>query len=233
VSLSVTMMATVPSWPANTRPYPERVDIPVDARAAAADLRPDPYPIGFPVVAIIASAGGIEALPRVLNPLPEDLPAAVLVALHQEPYRVSELTRILDRRTRLPVQLAEQDMALRPGEVLVVPPGRHLLVTPLARVALIETGALPPPRPSGDLLLATLAVTCGPRAVAVVLTGLGHDAQAGVRAVVHCGGTVLAQDEASSMFFAMPAAAIATDMVSQVLAVDDIAAAIVAHTTAG
>jgi two-component system chemotaxis response regulator CheB len=198
--------------------------------ARAADLHPDPFPIGFPVVAIIASAGGMDALPQVLEPLPEDLPAAVLVALHQEPERVSELARILDRRTRLTVELAQTDMAMRPGVVLVVPPGRHLLVTSQARIGLIETGALPPARPSGDLLLATLAVTCGPRALAVILTGSGHDAQAGVRAVVHCGGTALAQDEGSSKVFSMPAAAIATDKVSQILAVGDIAAAIVTHT---
>ena len=55
--------------------------------ADAADLHPDPLPIGFPVVAIIASAGGVDALLRVLEPLPENLPAAVLVALHQNPYR--------------------------------------------------------------------------------------------------------------------------------------------------
>ncbi|WP_433200513.1 chemotaxis protein CheB [Dactylosporangium sp. CS-047395] len=199
--------------------------------AQPVDLRPDPFPVGFPVVAIIASAGGVEALLRVLEPLPEDLPAAVLVALHQFPHRVNELARVLGRRTRLPLTLAEPDALMRPGTVLVVPPGRHLIVTSRARIGLIETGALPPPRPSGDLLLATLAVTCGPRALAVVLTGGGHDAQAGVRAVVHCGGTVLAQDEDTSKVFAMPAAAISTGKVSQILAVDDIAAAIVAHTT--
>ncbi|WP_433046102.1 chemotaxis protein CheB [Dactylosporangium sp. CS-033363] len=191
----------------------------------------DPFPVGFPVVAIIASAGGVEALLRVLEPLPADLPAAVLVALHQEPHRVSELAQVLGRQTRLPLSLAEPDEEMRPGAVLVAPPGWHLIVTSHARIGLIETGALPPSRPSGDLLLATLAVTCGPRALAVILTGGGHDAQAGVRAVVHCGGTVLAQDEDTSKIFAMPAAAIATGKVSQVLAVDDIAAAIVAHTT--
>jgi hypothetical protein len=91
------------------------------------------------------------------EPLPDNLPAAVLVALHQEPERVSELARILGRRTRLTVEVAQTDMEMRPGVVLVVPPGRHLLVTSQARIGLIETGALPPARPSGDLLLATLA----------------------------------------------------------------------------
>jgi two-component system chemotaxis response regulator CheB len=191
------------------------------------------FPVRFPVVAMIASAGGLEALARVLAPLPVDLPAAVLVALHQEPRQLNALADVLGRRTRLPVEIAESGAAMRPGVVLVVPPGRHLLVTSEARIGLIDSGELPPARPSGDLLLATLAVTCGPRALAVVLTGRGHDAQAGARAVVHCGGTVFAQDEQSATCFAMPGAAIATNQVSRILAVDDIAAAIVAHTALG
>ena len=190
------------------------------------------FPVGFPVVAIIASAGGVEALLRVLTRLPADLPACVLVALHQEPARLSHLPAILATDAKLPVQFAVDGAPLQPGVVLVVPPARHLLVTSRGRVGLIDTGALPPPRPSGDLLLATLAVTCGPRALAVVLTGNGHDGQAGVRAIVRCGGTAVAQDEHSSAFFAMPAAAIATHQVSEVLDIDDIAGAIVAHTTA-
>jgi two-component system chemotaxis response regulator CheB len=67
----------------------------------------------------------------------------------------------------------------------------------------------------------------------VVLTGLGHDGQAGVRAIVHCGGTALAQDEATAAFAAMPAAAFATGVVRDVLPLDGLAAAIVAHATSG
>ncbi|WP_329081330.1 chemotaxis protein CheB [Streptosporangium sp. NBC_01469] len=183
------------------------------------------------MVALIASAGGLEALSRVLAPLPADLPAALLVALHQDPAHNSMLAAILARRTALEVRVAVDGAALQAGLVLVVPPGHHLLVASPERVAFIATGGLPPPRPSADLLLATLAVTCGPRALAVILTGTGHDGQAGVRAVVHRGGAVFAQDESSSAFFAMPAAAIATGQVSRVLALDDIAAAITTHIT--
>jgi two-component system chemotaxis response regulator CheB len=192
--------------------------------------RAEGFPVLFPVVALIASAGGLDALTRVLAPLPADLPAAILVALHQEPDRISMLADILQRSTSLTVTMAQEDTAMRPGVALVVPPGRHLLVTSQGWIGLIDAGEVPPARPSGDLLLATLAVTCGPRALAIVLTGNGRDAQAGARAIVHCGGTVLAQDEASSRFFAMPAATIATDTVSQVLGVDDIAEAIISHT---
>jgi two-component system chemotaxis response regulator CheB len=206
----------------------------VPAAASDGHAATDPAvatPGRFPVVALIASAGGIDALSRVLASLPADLPAAVLVALHQSPTQPSRLAAILGERTRLPIATACDGTGMRPGHVVVVPPARHLLVTSGDRIGLIDTGSVPPARPSADLLLATLAVTCGSRALAVILTGMGHDAQAGVRAVALCGGTILAQDEATSTFHAMPAAAIATKQVQQVLAVDDIAAAIVRHVT--
>ncbi|MEW9552232.1 chemotaxis protein CheB [Nonomuraea sp. NPDC050783] len=190
------------------------------------------FAVPFPVVALIASAGGINALARVLAPLPAELPAAVLVSLHQSPGSPGRLAEILARRTRMAVRIAANGDGLRPGQVLVTAPGWHLLVTSQSRIGLIKADDLPPSRPSADLLLATLAVTCGPRALAVVLTGMGHDGQAGVRAVAHCGGTVIAQDQATSQFFSMPSAAIDTEQVSQVLALDDIATAIIAHTMA-
>jgi two-component system chemotaxis response regulator CheB len=182
------------------------------------------------VVALIASAGGLDALFRVLGSLPAGLPAAILVALHQDPLQPGRLTALLARHTELPVRAAVNNATMRPGQVLVVPPARHLLVTSAAQVGLIEVGELPPSRPSADLLLATLAVTCGPRALAVILTGMGHDGQAGVRAIAHCGGTAIAQDQATSKFFAMPAAAIDTRQIDQILPLDDIAAAIITHT---
>jgi two-component system chemotaxis response regulator CheB len=98
---------------------------------------------------------------------------------------------------------------LTAGNVLVAPPAHHMLVTSEARVGLIDSGAnVPPARPSADHFLAILAVTCGPRALAVVLTGKGTDVQAGARAIRHCGGTVLAQSDATAEHFGMPGAAI-------------------------
>jgi two-component system chemotaxis response regulator CheB len=185
------------------------------------------FPVRFPVVALVASAGGLDALSRVLGPLPADFPAAVLVALHLNPDRASHLTAILAARTALRVEEASDGATLVPGTALVVPAARHLLVTSAARIGLLDTGA--PPRPSADLLLATLAVTCGPRALAVVLTGKGTDAQAGIRAVAHCGGTVFAQDEPTSAHYGMPGAAIGTGLVDAVLPLPEIAGAIRDH----
>ncbi len=185
----------------------------------------------FPVVALVTSAGGLDALSQVLAPLPADLPAAFLVVQHLQPDRPSELAAVLEQRTALTVRPAQNNDELTMGTVLVAPPARHLLVTSEAQIGLIDSGALPPARPSADLLLTTLAVTCGPRALAVVLTGKGTDAQAGIRAIVHCGGTVFAQDQASSASFGMPGAAIDTTLVTKVLALRDVAEAIVSHVT--
>ncbi|MFL6124799.1 chemotaxis protein CheB [Actinophytocola sp.] len=184
---------------------------------------------GFPVVALVTSAGGLNALCQVLSPLPADLPAAVVVVQHQQPDHTNHLTALLDRSTALTVTLARENDTLTPGHVLVAPPGRHVLISAPARIGLIDSGAIPPARPSADLLLATLAVTCGPRALAVVLTGRGTDAQAGIRAVAHYGGTVFAQDQASSAYGGMPAAAADTGLVQAVLPLPDLAAAILAH----
>lgn len=160
----------------------------------------------FPVVALVCSAGGLDALTRVLEPLPADLPAAVLVLQHVSPQHHSELAAILDRRTALAVSPAVDGAPLVPGGVLVCPAGQHTLITSDEAIALIPSGALPPYRPSADLLLTTLAVAVGPRAVAVVLTGGGNDAATGATAVHHFGGTVLACSVQSSLYPAMPQA---------------------------
>lgn len=186
----------------------------------------DPYALKFPVIALVTSAGGLDALTQVLAPLPPDLPAAILVVQHLQPDHPSELAHILDQHTDLTVRTARNNDELTRATVLVAPAARHLLVTSEARIGLIDSGALPPARPSADLLLATLAVTCGPRALAVVLTGKGTDAQAGIRAIAHCGGTVLAQSEASSAHFGMPGAAIDTTLVHAVFPLPDLAGAI-------
>jgi two-component system chemotaxis response regulator CheB len=189
----------------------------------------DPFALRFPVIALVTSAGGLEALSQVLAPLPADLPAALIVAQHQAPDRTSHLTEILRERTALHVREAGNNDELIPGTVLITPAAQHLLVTSEARIGLLDVGSVPPARPSADLLLATLAVICGPRALAIVLTGKGTDAQAGIRAIKHCGGTVFAQDQATSAHFGMPGAAIDTGLVNDILPLPDIPAAIRTH----
>lgn len=181
------------------------------------------------IVVLACSAGGLEALVRILTPLPADLPAVFVVVQHQRPGQGGLLAPILAKRCRMPVHEVRHGELLREGHVYVVPSGRHALATTAGTLALISTDGPPPYRPSADLLLTSLAVTAGPRTTAVILSGGGTDGATGAVAVHDFGGTVLAADEASSAHFAMPAAAIARDdAVDRVLPVDDIAAALVA-----
>jgi two-component system chemotaxis response regulator CheB len=163
------------------------------------------------IVALAASAGGVDALARVIGHLPADFPAHVLALLHQAPDRSSQLVEILARVATLPVAIAADHSPLPGGRISVVPPGQHALIVPGPRMRLIASGPSPPNRPSADLLFATLATAVGPRAIGVVLTGGGHDGATGATAIHACGGTVVATDQASSLNYAMPSATIARD----------------------
>lgn len=182
---------------------------------------------GFPVLALVSSTGGLDALARVLSPLSADFPAAVIAMQHTDPGHPSDLAKILDARTALAVRPATSGATLVPGEVLVPPAGSHLLVGPDDRVHLIPTGTIPPARPSADLLLSTLAVALGNRAIAVVLTGSGHDASLGVQAITLFGGACFMQDEASSVQYGMPSSATASGNYGPPLPLDEIAAVLV------
>jgi two-component system chemotaxis response regulator CheB len=189
-----------------------------------------------PVIALVASAGGLQAVSEILGALPDDLAATVLVLIHQAPDLPSALTAILARHTRLAVLIAESGMTLKLGEVYVAPPGKHLLVTKEQTLALIASGPRPPHRPSADLLLTSMALCLGERAIAVVLSGGGNDGATGATAIHAFGGTVIATDEASSEFFSMPSATIEREhVIDHVVALDEIASrlgALAAQTSA-
>jgi two-component system, chemotaxis family, protein-glutamate methylesterase/glutaminase len=162
----------------------------------------------------------------VLRILPALLPASVIALQHADPVRASELARLLDRPGPLPVAVARDGDALSPGSVIVAPSGFHTLIARDRTVVLVRSGEHPPSRPSADLLLTSLAVAVGPDAIAVVLTGLGHDGAAGATAIKRLGGTLIASSIATSQEPAMPEVAIDTGQVDHVLALDDIGAAL-------
>jgi two-component system, chemotaxis family, protein-glutamate methylesterase/glutaminase len=181
-----------------------------------------------PAVALVASAGGLQAVASVLTSLPPGFPAPVIVLIHQQPDRVSELPHILSGRCALPVVHAEHGMSLEPGHVVVAPPGSHLLVTAERTLALVRSGAAPPSRPSADLLLTSLALAVRQDAIAVVLSGGGHDGATGATAVHTFGGTILATDEKTSVMWSMPRATIDRDSaVDHVVALPDVAGVLI------
>jgi len=182
----------------------------------------------FDVVALAASAGGLQALTKILSRLPHDFPAATVIVLHLDPRHRSLMADILRRRTPLDVKEAEEGDHLTPGMVYTAPPDRHLLVNPDGTLSLTQSELVHFVRPSADLLFESLAASYGDRAIAVVLSGTGADGSAGLRAIKKMCGTVIAQDESTSQFFGMPGAAIQTGTVDFVLPLDEIPGALVA-----
>jgi two-component system chemotaxis response regulator CheB len=178
-----------------------------------------------PIIALVCSAGGLEALIEVLNPLEPTLPAAIIVLQHQRPTTSSHLAAILTRHCLLTVRDAKNGDILDVGHVLVVPPGRHALVTAAGRVALITSDGVPPYRPSADPLFTSLALSAPTRSIAVILSGAGNDGATGATALHAFGGVVIAATRASSRNFGMPGAAIARDeIVDYVVPVEEIPA---------
>ena len=181
---------------------------------------------GFAIVALASSAGGITALGQVLGGLSANLPVPVVVVQHLDPRHRTIIAHVLERRSRLPVQLARDGEHAEPGTVYVAPPNYHLLVGPHHMLTLSGSELVHFVRPSADRLFESVADSYGPRAIACVLTGSGRDGATGVSAITARGGTVIVQDPAEAEFGGMPTAAVATGGVDLVLPLDDIAAAI-------
>lgn len=178
-----------------------------------ANLRP-PGPVRAPrrpaatyrAVGIGASVGGPQALETVLGGLPADFPLPLLVVQHVALGFAEGLVKWLDRNVAIPVGLASDGAGLAPGAWLA-PDGAHLRLESTMRLALDRETERGAHRPSLDVLLESLAAAAGAESVAVVLTGMGRDGAAGVRAIGAAGGLVIAQDEETSAVFGMPAAA--------------------------
>jgi two-component system chemotaxis response regulator CheB len=178
------------------------------------------------VVALAASAGGLNALTRVLTELAAGFPAALVVVQHLDPRHRSLMAEILAKRTTLDVKQAAEGDQLRAGSVFVAPPNHHLLVNAGGRLSLTQTELVHFVRPSADLLFESTAAAYRERAIAVVLSGSGQDGAMGVRAIKKMGGTVIVQDARNAEFAGMPEAALATGAADFVLAVDEIAPAL-------
>src|SRR5262245_52165606 len=157
------------------------------------------------VVAIGASAGGVEALSEVVGGLPADLPAAVLVVLHVLPGAHSHLPSILARAGRLPAHHARDGEPLVDGTVFVAPPDGHLTIQD-GRIRIDRGPRQNHHRPAIDPLFRSVSRWRDGRSVAVVLSGVRSDGVSGSIAVAAGGGVVLVQDPADAAFPGMPEA---------------------------
>jgi two-component system chemotaxis response regulator CheB len=177
------------------------------------------------LVVIGASAGGVETLRRVAQGLPDDLAATVCVVLHISPASPSALAAILGRAGALPCRTAVDGEELRPGEILVAPPDRHLALA-AGRVSVTAGPADHHHRPSVDVLFRSAAEYRGGPVTGVVLTGTQDDGAAGLAAIKAAGGTTIVQDPQDALYPGMPASAIAAVEVDTVVPCDQVADAI-------
>ncbi|MFZ1973191.1 MAG: chemotaxis response regulator protein-glutamate methylesterase [Candidatus Acidiferrales bacterium] len=179
-----------------------------------------------PIVVIAASTGGPAAVMRVVAGLPKDLAAAVLLVLHMPAAFTKQFTIQLAEISQLPVKEAESNEPLQAGMIYLCPGANHLRLSSIGKITLDGGPRIEGYRPCADVALETVAAYARPLTVAVVLTGMGNDAAKGVLAVKAAAGYVIAQDEATSVIFGMPAEAIKTGVVDEVLGLDEISAAI-------
>jgi two-component system, chemotaxis family, protein-glutamate methylesterase/glutaminase len=181
----------------------------------------------FPVVVLGASTGGPATVMRLAPGFTREFPAAVFLVQHMPASFTSQYAAQLAEFTGIRVKEAETNEPVQPGTLYICPGGQHLRITPTGRIQLDSTsGRINGYLPNIDVTMESAAAYAGSMAIGVVLTGMGNDGAAGAKAIQRAGGLVIAQDEATSVIFGMPAEAIKAANVEQVLGIDDIYAAI-------
>lgn len=205
------------------------------ARVAAAPALTVRSEASVEAVVLAASTGGPSAIETVLRALPTTFPVPILVVQHMPRLFTSALAARLDRICTLAVHHAEEGEALRPGVVYLAPGDMHMELKSLNRrvsVLLHRGEPLHGCRPAADHLFRSAARTYGAATLAVVMTGMGTDGLEGSLAVRAAGGSVLAQDEASSAVWGMPGRVADAGLADAVLPVERLASALMERTSA-
>ncbi|MEN1977007.1 protein-glutamate methylesterase/protein-glutamine glutaminase [Cellulomonas sp. P4] len=214
------------------RPAASALSGPVAGAASARRpvvLRPAPTPHPVSAVVLGSSTGGPEALSRVLGALSAPPPVPVLVVQHMPPVFTRQLAARLDRLGPATVVEATDGEALRPGTVYVAAGDHHLEVARTAgalRTVLTDGPPVNFCRPAVDVLFRSAVRELGGQLLAVVLTGMGADGRTGCEDVVAAGGTVLVQDEATSVVWGMPGAVATAGLAHRVLPLGEVAPAL-------
>lgn len=205
-----------------------RSALPAPRRAARAVPRID-------VLAIGVSTGGPNALAEVLPALPESFPIPIVIVQHMPPVFTANLAQNLDALSRIDVREAADGVELRPGVALIAPGDRHMTVErkPGGAVQIVTNQDAPENfcRPAVDVLFRSVASCFGSGTLAVVLTGMGQDGLLGAQVIAAAGGTVLAQDEGSSVVWGMPGAIARQGLADDILPLNRVAPDIVRRVT--
>lgn len=196
--------------------------------------RPLPRPATQPnkrprLLAIGVSTGGPEALAKLLPALPGHFPWPIAIVQHMPPGFTQALAQRLAGVCALAVKEAEHGEALAPGKVLIAPGGQHLEIAQEGTQLVALLTQDPPEsscRPSVNVLFRSAAKATQGATLGLVLTGMGHDGSAGGRVLKAEGGSLWAQDQASSVVWGMPGGVVQAGLADQVLPLEEMADAL-------
>ena len=175
------------------------------------------------LVAIGLSTGGPPALQALLNGLPSSFPLPIVIVQHISQGFIFGLASWLSKTTPFRCKVGEHGETIKPGTVYLAPDNTHLTVKGSGELWLDASEPVGSHRPSASVLFESVARNFGAKAIGIVLTGMGEDGALGLKALHQAGAYTIAQDEASSVIFSMPKAAIELDAVEEVLALSQIA----------
>ena len=184
------------------------------------------------VVAIGISTGGPNSLEYMFGQLPADFPAAILVVQHMPAGFTETFARRLNESCSLDVKHAQSGDLLSAGRVLICPGGRHMKVRrmPLGDVVVLSDDVkVNGHRPSVDVLFRSVAPEFGADAVGLLMTGMGEDGAEGLGVMKAAGALTIAQDEASSIVFGMPRAAIERGYANRIVSLEALASTLIVH----
>lgn len=187
------------------------------------------------VVAIGVSTGGPDALTQVVSALPAGFPVPIVVTQHMPPVFTQLFAQRLDGKSRLRVAEARNGDMLEPGKILIAPGDYHMRLVKKGGgvgVALDQGPQENYCRPAVDPMFRSVPEVYGGNALAVIMTGMGHDGYRGAEHVLHAGGSLIVQDEATSVVWGMPGAAVAAGLQCDVLPLGKLAEAIVGRVNA-
>ncbi len=183
------------------------------------------------IVAVGVSTGGPKALTEVIPRLPADLPVPVAVVQHMPPVFTGALAENLDKKSALAVVEAEDGTPLEAGRVYIAPGGKQMRIGGSSTSPVVRVTDDPPEnhcKPSVDYLFRSVREVFGPKALGVIMTGMGRDGTEGLKEMKKSGAFVLAQDEATCVVYGMPMEAVKAGVVDEILPLEKLAERITA-----
>ncbi len=176
----------------------------------------------YDAIVIGASAGGLHALTRILQPLPGGFPVPVMVVQHRARDERNLLEEVLQQKCKVRIKQADEKEAIEKGVVYFAPPDYHLLIENDRTFSLSFDAPVNFSRPSIDVLFETAADVFEERLLGIILTGANNDGAAGIRKISMRGGVTIAQSPETADYADMPKAAINTGYVHHIMTPDEI-----------